>query len=594
MCAINGITWEDSALVEQMNHATAHRGPDGTAVAVYRGVTLGHNRLAIIDLDPRAGQPMSSRSERYSIIFNGEIYNFKDVREALRGSYQFKTESDTEVVLAGFEVWGAGIFERLNGMYALAIHDRDTGTIVLARDPVGVKPLYITKTTKGYAFSSEIKALLEVGMPRVLNTQAFASYMRTLYVPSPATLLQGIEKFPAGTIGTIKDGSISLERFSYRPQHEPLARGDTQGLRSAVMSAVSRQMVSDRPLGVYLSGGVDSSVVLASATAAGGNADTFSIGFELERGEEAEKFNADSIIAKRTAAHFGARHHEFAISPPDVLGLLEKASYHLDEPIGNATIAAQVALSEKARASAVVALTGDGGDEVFGGYPRYLLTRRMDLYQALVPSAVARRLPFSAAKKIAVKALEERFALFHFQKNAELERVLNVPVPMPALPQIAPAENLMEADRVTWLVDEALMRSDKLGMAHGLETRPPLLDLELLHQVSAIPFEAHVSLFTTKVLLKRAFQKDLPAWVVNQPKRGWFSPGAKWLRHPALAEPLDAIFAPEYAPGTERLFDWDGVRAMLSDHQAKRSYHATPLLSILMFQLWSRRFNASL
>ena len=588
MCAINGITWEDGALVSRMNMKTAHRGPDGTAVAIYSGASFGHNRLAIIDVDPRSNQPMYSGDGRFALVFNGEIYNYKDLRNDLSG-YPFKTESDTEVVLAGFSQWGVGVFRRLNGMYALAIYDQETGDVILARDPVGIKPLYIAKTDKGYAFSSEIKALLEVTAKPQLNHRAFNSYLRTLYVPGPATLFEGIEKFPPGTVGIIHNNVLSVQHFSYDARLPLLQAEDSVGLRDSVVAAVQRQMVSDRPLGVYLSGGVDSGAVLASAAVVGGNMNTYTISFALGPGEQPEKFNADAILAKRVAAHFGAQHHEFVIEPREVLSLFAHAAFHLDEPVGNATVAAQVALAKKARESVVVALTGDGGDEVFGGYPRYLMSRRMDLYQQLVPGFVTNMLP-ARARKFGIKSVTERFALFHFQKDVELAGLTHTSAGPEQLLRLSGAPNLMEADRRTWLVDEALLRSDKLSMAHGVETRPPLLDLELVHQVSRIPFESHVSLFDTKLLLKRAFKKDLPDWLISQPKRGWFSPGSKWLRHPALAAEIDTIFAAGYAPGTDSLFDWNGVRVALAQHRAGQVYRAPALIALLMFQLWSRSF----
>ena len=394
-------------------------------------------------------------------------------------------------------------------------------------------------------------------------------------------------------VGEIRDRRVVYSPIEFEPVNKPLSSIDSAGLYEAVNEAVQRQLISDRPVGVYLSGGIDSSSVLAAATKAGGNMDTYSIGFELGKDEESKKFNADNILAQRIAKHFGARHHEFLISPSEVLGLFEKATYHLDEPVANATIAAQVALSKKTRESVVVALTGDGGDEVFGGYPRYLLNRRMDFYQTVVPSFVSNALP-DRFKKLGTKSLRDRFALFHFQKDPELKNILATLPEYPQMPYVTGAKDIMKADRKTWLIDEALLRSDKLAMVNSLETRSPLLDLELMHQMSEIPFEKQVSLFDTKILLKRAFKNDLPGWVLNQPKRGWFSPGAKWLRHPALVKDLEAIFAPGYAPNTDSLFNWKGVQHMLTEHQEKREYHAPALISVLMFQLWSKKFNVSL
>lgn len=586
MCSINGVTWEDEGLVQRMNAVTKHRGPDGTAIFKSRGVTLGHNRLAIIDPDPRSNQPMTDASGRYTIVFNGEIYNYKAVRLQLP-AYSFKTESDTEVILAGYAKWGKEIFNKLNGPYALAIHDRETGEVVLARDPMGINPLYIAQTPSGWAFSSEIKGLLETGVDRTVDREAFGLYMRTLYVPGPKTMFMGIEKFPAGAVSVIRSGVLQKTGIVYQAVSTPLDWRDSTGLKKAVTEAVVRQLLSDRPLGMYLSGGIDSTTVLAAAMTARKEMDTFSVSFALGEGEEAEKFNADATLARRSAKHFGATHHDFVIHPDEAFELLEKAAYYLDEPVGNATSAAQFALSKFAREKVVVALTGDGGDEIFGGYERYRLSRLMDLYQRAVPFGVPGRLG-----KLNIKTLADRFALFHFQKDTE---VVDLLAELPSVPYMVQAQkNLMEADRTTWLVDEALLRTNKLSMAHGLEPRPPLLDLELVAAAAGLPYNKQVSYTNTKILLKRAFKDVLPEWVINEPKRGWFSPGAKWLRHPVFGKEVDRALAPWYAPATDALFNWGGVKKALAEHRARARYRAPALIALLMFQLWSKRFSAHL
>jgi asparagine synthase (glutamine-hydrolysing) len=527
---------------------------------------------------------MTDASGRYTIVFNGEIYNFKDIRKEL--AYPWRTESDTEVILAGYAAWGTEIFNRLNGPYALAIYDRDTGEIVLARDPMGINSLYVAETPKGWAFSSEIKGILECGMARTVDRDAFAMYMRTLYVPGPKTMFKGIEKFPAGTVGVIRSSVLQKTAITYRALSTPLDWRDSAGLKNAVTNAVARQLLSDRPLGIYLSGGIDSTTVLASAMTARKSMDTFSVSFALGEGEEAGKFNADADLARRTAKHFGATHHDFVIKPEEAFGLLDDAVYHLDEPIGNATAAAQIALSKFAREKVVVALTGDGGDEVFGGYERYRLSRLIDLYQSIVPFTLPGRFA-----KLNTKTAAERFALFHFQKDNEINDLLAHPLGMTKA--FAHGNNLMEMDRSTWLVDEALLRTSKLGLAHAVEARPPLLDLELVAAAANLPFDRQVSYFDTKILLKRAFKDTLPEWVINQPKRGWFSPGAKWLRHPAFGAEVDKALTPGYAPGTDELFDWDGVTKALDEHRTRAKYRAPALINILMFQLWAKRFDAT-
>lgn len=595
MCAINGILWSDEKMVQKMNQKTSHRGPDGTRALNLPNATFGHNRLSIIDPDPRSNQPMQTDDGRYTIIYNGEIYNFKELRNKLHNS-KFKTESDTEVILNGFKEWGTDVFKKLNGMYALAIFDKENGEVTLARDPIGIKPLYTTKTKNGFAFSSEIKALLEVGIERKLDYDSFSLYMRTLYVPGPRTMFKDVEKFPPGHFATIKDGNITYHSFQY--EAESLEPKNSVELKALVENAVSRQLISDRPLGVYLSGGIDSTSVLASATKAKGQMETFSVGFELNESEESEKFNADSVLAKRVAEYFGAKHHEFLIKPEEVFSLLEQAVYSLDEPIANATIAPQIALSQFAREKVVVTLTGDGGDEVFGGYERYRLSRLMDLYQTLVPNFVSGLIPNEKIKKLSVRKMDERYKLFHYQKDEEISHILsnslsNTPSVFSEelLKSISRNGALMHADRKSWLVDESLMRSDKLGMAHGLETRPPLLDLEIVSAMQNVPFKKQVSYTNTKLLLKEAFKNELPDWILNQPKRGWFSPGAKWLRNESFYRTAKQAFTSEYAPGTSSLFNWGHVQKMLNEHKERKGYHATALLSILMFQLWSRSFS---
>lgn len=590
MCAINGISWKDEALVKRMNARAEHRGKDATGIFSRDDLTLGHNRLSVIDLDTRSSQPMER--DGYIISFNGEIYNFVDLKERLKDSFNFSTQSDTEVVLAGYRVWGKEVFSYLNGVYTLAIYDPEKNVTVLARDPLGIKPLYIYQGKRGIAFASEIKSLLEIGGVNTLDTEAFSEYMHALYVPGEQTLFKDIKKFPKGTIGVIENGKLSHESFSFVSKKEKLSYKDSSNLRREVCLAVQRQMVSDRPIGIYLSGGIDSSAVLACAVEKNKNINTYSIGFDLSDEEESEKFNADSVLAKRISKHFGATHHEFFIKPNDVIRLWKKAIYHLDEPIANATIAPQIALSKEVSKSITVTLTGDGGDEVFGGYPRYLLARRVLFLQKFVPKFLLRLLP-GRFKHLAAEDLEELYALFHFQKKKNISRVLSRDVRPPKLFKET-VSDLLEADRDTWLLNEALVRSDKLSMAHGVESRAPLLDLELLAQVKDFPFNKQVTLFDTKVLLKKAFAKDLPTWLIRQPKRGWFSPGAKWLRSESLQEEFQEILSPEYAPGVAELFDWEGVKKMFEEHKEKRVYHATMLLAIIMFQLWAKEYKVSL
>jgi|CXWL01.1.fsa_nt_gi asparagine synthase (glutamine-hydrolysing) len=602
MCAINGSTGRDEVLIQKMNFATLHRGPDGSGTFFEDDISLGFNRLAIIDLSERAMQPMGDESNRYVIVFNGEIYNFKELKAEL-SEYPFTTQSDTEVILAAYSRWGNAAFSRLNGMFAIALWDKKEKRLTLARDVVGVKPLYYHFDGKRLVFSSEIKAILEAGIPRLLNHEALGHYLRLMYVPSPMTMFKDVYKLPQGHTLSFSGGKISIEAFRgmWPPTARPDSYADAVGaVRDTVEAAVARQLTSDRPVGVYLSGGIDSSVVLASASLVHPAIDTFSVGFDLGEGEEEEKFNADSVLAKKTAAHFGATHHEFKLSSEEVLGLFSETVRHLDEPIGNATALAQLYLARQAKPTATVVLTGDGGDELFGGYERYRMALVAETYGSLLPNFITDN--FRQLKHAHLSGVD-RFAQLMFQKDAELKKILSEAYVLPDTQELFSPDfeasagivgQLLRADEKHWLVEEALMRGDKASMGASVEARVPLLDLEVRALAHALPVEYKVTPFSTKRILKDAFKDVLPEEVIHAPKRGWFSPGAKWLRHENFVRFADTVLTPEYAPGVSPLFDFKHLRAVWLEHREKRGYHYTTLFAVLVFLEWAREYKVSL
>ena len=610
MCSINGFNFKDERLIQKMNQITKHRGPDGTGIFLNERISLGHNRLAIIDTTDMATQPMKSVDGNLTIVFNGEIYNFKELKKELSG-YQFRTESDTEVILAAYQKWGNECVKKFNGIFAFAIWNVRDKELFLARDNIGVKPLYYFWDRKRFIFASEIKAILEHDISRTLNKEAFRHYLRVLYVPEPMTMFDWIHKLPPASFAVLKNGKLVIKKYweESAPEYFQKSKKEiTEELREKIFEAVGRQLVSDRPLGVYLSGGIDSSIVLHSMSEIRSNIDTFSVGFELEHKEQSEKFNTDFNLARKTAAHYGTNHHEVLVSAHDVVQNFEKAVWHLDEPISNPTAIAMMKLAGFAKQSADVVLGGDGGDELFGGYERYRLSRIASLWGNL-PS-VARAGLSSISKKAAklnTPSGIERFALFMFQKDEELKSVIR--------PEFfdADAEKtkhffeekyfsnisdtrvfeglFMETDRKSWLVDFSLMLTDKMSMSAGLEARVPFLDRELVEFAARIPLKYKVSPFNTKIILKDTFRGSIPDFLFGEPKRGWFSPGAKWLRYEEMSAFAREILSPDYYSETARLIDFAEANEMLSEHINSKEYHLNTLWALLTFQIWAKQYN---
>lgn len=606
MCSINGFTFKNEELARLMNVETKHRGPDGSRVWSGDGITFGHNRLKIIDLSEASSQPMQSKDGRYMIVYNGELYNFKELKKEL-GEGRFSTSGDTEVILEAYTTWGSACVERFNGMFAFAIWDVENKSLFLARDHSGIKPLYYTIQNDALIFSSEIKGvLIHSNVSRNLSLESFNHYMRLLYVPEPLTMFSSIFKLPQGSRATFKDGRLQIEKY-VKPvlgTNRDSASVQVKNIEQKIDEAIERQLVSDRPLGVYLSGGIDSTVILDSMSRNHKNIKTYSVGFEVGEGEEGAKYNADLLIARKTAALYKTDHHEVMLSSDDALASFEEVVWHMDEPISNPTALALFALSKRSKPTATVVLSGDGGDELFGGYERYRLSYAASVYQRILPRFILKALaPVSSAfKKLAQDIWTDRYAQFMFQKEDPISHILNHDVYDAKVTQdffIAYMkgnnfeEVLLETDRKTWLVDFALMLSDTMSMAHGVEVRVPFLDKEVVEYAQSIPARGKLSLFTTKKLLRQAFAKRIPAWVLNQPKRGFFTPGAKWLRHPGFLKMARTILSPEYVPATKTLFNWPEVRMMLEHHVDKSEYNLSLVWALMTFQVWAKRYKVS-
>ncbi|OGG51681.1 asparagine synthase (glutamine-hydrolyzing) [Candidatus Kaiserbacteria bacterium RIFCSPHIGHO2_02_FULL_54_11b] len=617
MCAINGLVRakrdgvhreHDRMLVAQMNEATKHRGPDGTAVWADEYTTFGHNRLAIIDLDPRSNQPMTSASGRFTITFNGEIFNFKELKREL--SYPYKTEGDTEVILAAFEKWGTKAFARLRGQFGLGIWDTREKVLYLARDHSGIKPLYYHSTPERLIFSSELKGVLkDSSIARRFNHTSLERYVRLRYVPEPDSLVEDVSKLPPGSFAVWREGTLVITNY-FLPELQPLHEGSAETIarrvEELVDASVKQELIADRPIGLFLSGGLDSSIVLDSASRAGAALDTFSLAYELGAGEEAEKFNADAALAKQTAAQYDTRHHEFVLTEKEFLATLHASLEALDQPIANATSVAQYALAKMAREHVVVALLGDGGDELFGGYPRYRFSRLMDAYQTLPQPlrSVLSTLPNAA--KLDTPLGIARVERFLFEKDAMLKGVVasefltRAPYAwyegryLHGRNEVDFTQLFMDSDRRSWLTDEALARTDAMTMAHALEARVPLLNPDIVAYASRIPTKMRVRLMANKWILRKAFGKRLPAHILSAKKRGWFTPTAKWLRRPEVNSLAKEIFSRGYHAGSDELLHSDGALAMLDAHVAKGRYAMSTLWMLVTLRVWAKTYDVSL
>lgn len=610
MCGINGFTFADEQLIHRMNEKTKHRGPDDAGVFVDNEISLGHNRLAILDLTPTGAQPMKSQNGTVVVIFNGEIYNFQELRQELQtAGHRFRGTSDTEVIVRGYEAWGIDVVKRFNGIFAFALWDRKIQTLFLARDHVGVKPLYYFWNGNTLIFSSEIKAILEHPLPRAVNHEALNLYFRLLYVPAPLTMFQNIFKLEPGQILTYRQQSI-MKQMYWNPRVTPYSGTRTEAIRRVqelLADAVRRQMISERPVGIFLSGGIDSTAVLGFAREIQPGIKTFSVGFDVAP----EKFNADLRLAKETAIYYGTDHHELIVTGDDCARHFEDVVYHMDEPVANGTQIATYLLSKFARESGiVVALGGDGGDELFGGYERYRLSQMVTFYQSRIPFLtqslflkLMAKLPEHwrlEAEKMTMPPGVPRLLSFMAQKESDVARILHANDASVTqmffanyfidLDHKDPENELMRADLLSWLPDESLVRSDKLSMAFALEQRVPILDYRLIELSLAIP-SAWKLKGETKSLFKEAVRTHIPEHIQGQPKRGWTSPASEWLRT-SLKPMMEEVLSPSYAPGTAEFLNLPEIKLMYEDHVAKRVYHMNLLWAVLTFEVWYRQFIA--
>ena len=628
MCGIAGFVLsgaappraEIEARLWRMVAVLRHRGPDDEGVWSDGRAGLAHARLSIIDRSPTGHQPMASSDGTVWITYNGEIYNFAEIgRELAALGYVFRSRSDTEIIVNGWHAWGPRIFSRLRGMFALALWDRRSQRLILARDRIGKKPLYWAQTRSAFLFGSEIKALLTwPGLAREPDLAAIDRYLTLQYVPAPHTAFAAVRKLPAahylvlaaGADGTF--GEPELVRYWHLPaprasrEKRPVARLRHE-LVERLEEAVRVRLVGEAPLGAFLSGGIDSSAVVAMMARAGaGRVKTFSIGFADKRYDETR-------FARIVAQQYGTDHEELVVEP-DAVSILPRLVWHYGEPFADPSAIPTYCLAELARRQITVAMTGDGGDECFLGYPRY---RAMRYLMRLDHLPAWGRAGLGLALQAAPNRLQRRFKLPRIRgllrapgdhparryapaiaffddadKEAGYGEALRGAAAASAVdflePYFAEADGLVaganRADIHTYLPDDLMAKVDIATMAHGLEARAPLLDHVLLEWAAEIPADIKLARGVTKALFKSAMAPYLPRQILDRPKRGFGIPIDGWFRNEIKELAHDTLTS---SSARQRgLFKPGYVQTLLDEHCAGRADHQNRLWALLMLELW--------
>jgi asparagine synthase (glutamine-hydrolysing) len=627
MCGIYGIlSLADGRLptgadLDGMAEWTHHRGPDDEGHYAGEGIAFGMRRLSIIDL---AGgkQPIASEDGGCWVVCNGEIYNFRELRDRLkRQGHVFKTGSDSEVVLHAYEEHGDGFIRQLDGMFGFALWDSRRRRLLVGRDRLGIKPIYYRVDDARLIFASELKAILRApGVEAELDPEALDHYLALGYTPAPYSILRGIRKLPIGTMMVAEGGKVRFETY-WRPESEvdeSLSEEDWAArVREQLEKSIVSQMVSDVPIGAFLSGGIDSSAVVAfMARHAGAPVRTYSIGFDAE--DSGSYFN-ETPYARKAADLFRTKHREIIVRP-DVSKLLPKLLWHMDEPIADSAFITTYLVAEFARQDVKVILSGVGGDELFGGYRRYLGEHYVGMLRWMprwvrrgILKPLARALPsdrhsawmnFSRYARAFLLSLdlpfEERYRAYMGVFSEEQRRRLlasgaaggrsnDAMLSAFTLAKSRDALNrLIEVDLSTQLPDDLLLLTDKMTMATSLECRVPLLDQALVDLSLRMPGRMKVRGRTLKYILKRALDGVLPPEILHRQKRGFGAPMGAWIKK-ELA-PLLGIVLSAQAVERRGVFSWDELRRTIELHQANREDHTDHLLALMHFEIWCRLY----
>jgi len=630
MCGIAGVLYKDShrpverQVLKAMADSLAHRGPDAEGFWIEPGIGLAHRRLSIIDLAV-GDQPIGNEDGSVQVIYNGEIYNYKQLRGDLENrGHVFRTQSDTETLVHLYEEYGAHLVDRLRGMFAFALWDSKRRLLVLGRDRVGIKPLYLYRDDEKVLFDSELKAILaHPEVERAIDVTALEEYFAFGMVPGRRSIFRRIEKLPPAHVVTLRSDALDASPRRYWQLRIAADRGRSiedwqEAVRSKVDESVRTHLIADVPVGAFLSGGLDSSVVVANASRYSRDPlQTFSIGFQEEAFSELP-------YARQVANQFGTQHVEQIVTP-DAIGLLDRLTYHYDEPFADSSAIPTFLVSQLARRSVKVVLSGDGGDEAFGGYARYAHDLKEAAIRGWLPGWFRRAAlgPLAGVwpkadwlpRPLRAKTLLTNLSLEGDAAYANTLMWCRQPLRRQLLagdivselnghhPEeivrcghaLAPADDalggMIAADVETILPDDFLVKVDRASMAHGLEIRPPLLDHELLELAGQIPSQLKVRNGQTKWIFKQTFQHQLSEAVVWRPKHGFEIPLDAWLRNPLREQFEAAVLEP--SARVADLISQATARRIYRAHLAGTGRHGSVLWSLLILARWADRYLSS-
>ena len=623
MCGIAGFTHSaskhDEAVIQRMTATLTHRGPDQQGCYWTPEIALGAVRLQVIDLDG-GEQPIRTGDGSHTIVYNGEIYNFAELRRELEGKgHRFRSHCDTEVALRAFVEWDTACFTRFRGMFAMAIWVEAEQRLVLARDRVGIKPLYVSRVGRDIVFGSELKALF--AHPRVtrrLDVGALNDYLSLNYVPGPRTLIEGIQKLPQGHYLEWQDGVARVTpywKLEMRPDARITEAAAAEELDGLLRSAVREHLVSDVPLGIWASGGLDSSTLVHYAAEAGGpRLKTFSIAFTSRSCDEREYF-------REIASIYGTEHQEFELGQDtDLTEVIEEFAYYSDEPGADAGALPVWFLSKMCRRDVTVALSGEGGDELFGGYltyradrlarplrsvPRLLRSAALAGARALLPVSDAKIGFEDKVKRFLAGSLlsaDEAHLLWNGAFSEEQKKQL---IPgrdehdlrklyegMPGAAEVGFSNRYMMLDQQFYLPDDLLYKVDRMSMAHSLEVRPPLLDHRIVEFAARLPENLKISGANQKAILKRVMRGKLPDRILDRKKAGLDIPAHEWFRGP-LAKMAADVLSPDTVAATG-LFDPAATAQLMVDHRERRINAGYHLWGLLTLFLWLKRWDVEI